>query len=172
MSEPFIGQLMLVGFSFAPVGWAFCDGSILSISQYDALFTLIGTTFGGDGQTTFALPDLRGRTPIGQGQSPGASSYTMGERGGTETVTINMQQFPAHTHAFLATTDSGGVNSAAGAALGSGQTIYKDSPGLINAMNTAMLSPSSGGSQPHENLQPYLTCNWIIAMEGIFPSQG
>ena len=168
MSQPFIGQLLLVGFSFAPQGWAFCDGSIIPIADNDTLFNLIGTTYGGDGVNTFGLPDLRGRVPISQGQSPGTGNYVPGQMGGVEQVTVMLQQYPTHTHGFMCTSDAGGSNNAANAMLATGQTIYKDSPSLTNTMNAAMLSPIQGGNQPHDNMQPYLVCNWIISLFGIF----
>jgi microcystin-dependent protein len=166
MSQPYVGEVRLVGFNFAPAGWNFCDGSTLPISQFDTLFTLIGTTYGGNGQTTFNVPDLRGRTPIHQG-----NGSLISQTGGVETVTLNINQLPAHTHALLATTNNvttnaPGNNNTVGANV---KTYASESPS--NAMNAAMIG-SVGGSQPHDNLQPYLALNWIISLFGIFPSQG
>lgn len=173
MAEPFLGQIQAFGFQFAPRGWALCNGQLLPIAQNTALFALLGTTYGGNGQTTFALPDLRGRVSVHQGQGPGLSSYTMGESAGTETVTLLASQMPAHQHTvtFLTNSSEGGVNSPAGAYFG------KTDPGVYSAAHDNTLTgpqpPSgiSGGSQPHGNIQPYLTINWCIALQGIFPSQ-
>ena len=171
MSEGFIGEIRIFAGNFPPNGWLFCDGQLMPISENDALFTLIGTTYGGDGQETFALPDLRSRVPIHQGTGPG-SNYQMGENGGVESVTLTIQQMPTHNHA--ATFASvGQVQSPANALLASaastqaGIRIYS-----TNAQNTTMspntLSPT-GGSQPHENIQPSLAVNFIISLFGLFP---
>jgi len=167
MSEPFIGQLMLVPYNFAPRGWAFCQGQLLPIAQNTALFSLLGTTYGGNGQTNFALPDLRGRVPISSGQGPGLSNYDLGQMGGNETVTLTTGQIPAHNHAINA--NSGDAND------GSPANSFPAGGGAYNsaanaAMNQAMAS-TVGGNQPHENRPPYLTLNWIIALEGIYPSR-
>jgi microcystin-dependent protein len=169
--EVYVGQVLLVGFNFVPVGWARCDGSLLPISQYDVLFNLIGTTYGGDGVQTFALPDLRGRAPISSGQGPGLSPYTMGQPGGTEQVSLNVQNYPAHNHLLIGASVDGGSQTPVQAFLASGKNIYNaESP--VEGMNAAMCGPSPGSSLPHDNLQPYLVCNWIISLFGIFPSQG
>jgi microcystin-dependent protein len=169
--DQFVGQVVLAGFNYAPAGWAFCDGSLLPISQYEALFSLIGITYGGDGVSTFALPDLRGRTPIGQGTGQGLSPYVLGQRGGAESVTITSQTYPNHTHSLSGTTDTGNAQNPSGAVLGTGQNAYKtEAPTLI--MNAAMCVPAAGASLPHENRQPYQVCNWIISLFGIYPSQG
>ena len=166
--SPFIGQVTCVGYNFAPVGWMPCDGRALRIQDYNALFSLLGTTYGGDGVNTFNLPDLRGRTPIGSGQLAGGGQYVIGEIGGHERVTLTAHNLPAHTHAVLPNQNNGDSNSPANNFLAAGQQIYNTSaPNL--AMNSAAITPSSGGSIPHDNLQPYLTCNWIIAVEGIWP---
>lgn len=167
MSEPFIGQLMLVGFNFAPRGWAFCDGSLLSIAQNTALFSLLGTTYGGNGQTTFGLPDLRGRAAIGFGQGPGLSNYSQGQTAGTETVTLIPTQMPQHTHGANCFVGDPGGNSPSNAFLANGDIYNATANGV---MNPGMITPA-GGSQPHDNLPPYLVLNWIIALEGIFPSR-
>jgi len=171
MSQPFLGEIRMVGFNFAPVGWAYCDGSLLPIAQYDAVFALLGTTYGGDGQVTFALPDLRGRVPLHQGQSPGNSFRTIGEAGGSESVTLSIQQLPLHTHSLAAGVDGARAAAPNSAFIGSGEAdIYNH-----DTANSVTLAPgtlgSSGGSQPHENQQPFLCINFIIALEGIFPSR-
>ncbi|KQW81828.1 phage tail protein [Brevundimonas sp. Root1279] len=184
MAEPFIGTIQAYGFNFAPRGWATCQGQVLAIAQNSALFSLLGTTYGGNGQTTFQLPNLGGRVPNGQGQSPGLSPYSMGQISGTETVTLTTQQMPAHNHSLNASTTVGATSApAAGNVLGcpTGQdetslnpvavTIYAPAP----ATPTIALAPASiganGGNQPFSIMQPYLTINWSIALEGIFPSR-
>jgi microcystin-dependent protein len=171
MSSPYVGEVRLVGYTFAPVEWNFCDGSLQSISGNPALFQLIGTIYGGDGQTTFALPDLRGRVPIHQGTLSGGSSYVIGQRAGAESVTLSLSQIPAHNHSFLGNSSSqGAVNSPNNATVCAGKEVYKGStPGA--AMNSSILS-SAGGSQPHENRQPFLAMNWVISLFGVYPTQG
>ncbi|WP_413174276.1 phage tail protein [Anabaena azotica] len=170
MSEPFIAEIRMFAGNFAPRGWAFCNGQILSISQNTALFALIGTTYGGNGQTTFALPDLRGRTPIHAGQGPGLTPRTLGEAGGTEAVTLISSQIPAHNHSLLAV-------STAATSGDPGQNLLAQSRGSVYAAGSpsATMNPAAigiaGGSQPHNNMQPFLTVNYIIALEGIFPSR-
>jgi microcystin-dependent protein len=169
MSDPFIGELRLFGFTFAPRGWALCNGQILSIAQNTALFSLLGTTYGGNGQTTFALPDLRGRVPIHFGQGPGLSNYAQGEVAGVESVTLNTTQLPAHTHQVAAaSTATSKSPSGALPAFTSGGSSYGTTPDL--AMLPGMVGPS-GNNLPHENRQPYLALNWCIALQGIFPSR-
>ena len=163
---------MLFAGNFAPAGWAFCNGQLLPISQNSALFSLLGTTYGGDGVTTFALPDLRGRAPIHFGQAPGLQTYNMGAKGGVETVTLAASEMPAHAHAFGQTcsSDPGGEESPVNHYLGI------QSPGVYastsNAQMGAGTSSTSGGSQAHENLAPYLVMNYVIALQGIYPSRG
>ena len=170
MSEPYVGEIRMVGFNFAPQGWARCDGQTLPISQNDTLFALIGTTYGGDGQVTFNLPDLRGRLPVHAGQGPGLSNRLLGEKSGTETVTLTAQQLPSHTHPAQAQTGSGNQDSPAnGVWAASGQAQYGAGAGNVGMKN--MLISTTGGSQPHDNLMPYATINFIIALYGIFPSQ-
>jgi microcystin-dependent protein len=169
MSQPFIGQLMLVGFNFAPQGWAFCNGQLMAISQNDALFNLIGTTYGGDGQSTFAVPDLQGRAALHQGTAATGTTYLLGQTGGVETVTLSANQMPQHTHAFTAAGVLGDSQHANNTLLADGQAIY-----TANLPNAAMLGTSVstvGGNQPHDNLQPFLVLNWIIALEGVYPAQ-
>ena len=178
--EPFLGQIMMVGFNFAPRGWAFCYGQLLPIAQNQALFSLLGTTYGGDGRTTFALPDLRGRCAIGMGQGPGLSNYTQGEMAGQEHVTLIQTQIPTHTHALTASSAVGTASDPSGAFIANNQvTIERGNtvpgsafnPGPANAsMNPQAILPTGGG-QPHENRQPYIAMNYIIALEGIFPSR-
>lgn len=175
MAEPFIGQIMPVGFNFAPRGWATCDGQILSIAQNTALFSLLGTTYGGNGQTTFALPDLRGRVPIHQGQGPGLSPYTMGQSAGSESSTLTVNQMPQHTHSAAAVLHASTL--AANDSLPSGN-YPSDGGAYQSATNTSMNAGAvtvtngiSGGSQPFSLVQPYLCINFVIALEGIFPSR-
>jgi len=168
----YVGQIICVGFNFAPVGWAFCDGSIVSIAEYAVLYNLIGTTYGGDGVSTFGLPDLRGRTPIGTGQLSGGGNYVLGQPGGAEQVNVTVAQYPNHTHPLVATGNSGNANAPAGAYLASGQQIYTaNTPLAADALAPSSVSPSPGNNLPHENRQPFVTCNWIISLYGIYPSQ-
>ena len=165
-----IGEIRMFAGNFAPRSWAFCNGQLLSIAQNTALFSILGTTYGGNGQTTFGLPDLRGRVPVSSGQGPGLSSYTLGEQGGVEAVTLLSTQIPAHTHGI-------GANSGLGTQAAPGNTRYiaasdrRDNQ-FADSSNTSLApTTSAGGSQPHSNLQPYLTVNFIIALQGIFPSR-
>ena len=153
--------------NFAPAGWAFCDGSLLPISEYETLFALIGTTYGGDGQSTFALPDLRGRLPIHQG-----NGFTLAETGGAETVTLNLNQVPAHSHSFLCSTSAGAQRNPVGNALATvvGGSAYVQQP-PTTALNPGTISNYPGGNQPHDNMQPYLCVSFIISLFGVFPSQ-
>ncbi|MBL8242469.1 MAG: phage tail protein [Bryobacterales bacterium] len=172
MSEPFIGQIMIFGGNFPPKGWAFCDGSLMAISQNTALFSILGTMYGGDGRTTFGLPDLRGRVPIGMGSGPGLSSYTEGQMGGQETHTLLTTEMPAHTHAVaVAASNEANTpqNRPGGNVLGAAN-IY-DLPASADAALGGVSCGSAGGGQPHENRQPYLAMNYIIALAGIFPSR-
>ncbi|PYR73729.1 MAG: phage tail protein [Acidobacteria bacterium] len=172
MSQPFIGEIRMFGGNFAPAGWAMCQGQLLDISQNDALFNLIGTTYGGDGQSTFGLPDLRGRAPVHQGQGPGITqNYVIGEKGGVEGVTITTAQTPIHTHPLTASSDSANQITGANAVLAapvSLSTYY--AADADTARNAAAIQPE-GGSQPHNNMQPFLVVTFIIALSGVFPSQ-
>jgi microcystin-dependent protein len=170
MSQPYIGQLLLVGFNFAPAGWATCNGALQSIAENSTLFNLIGTTYGGDGQSTYALPDLRSRIPIHQG-SNGVSTYVIGAQGGVENVTITLNQFPSHTHNLQGSSADAGTNIPAGNTLGGAVSAYTTAAPTI-ALNNATIGLSGGGNQPHSNLQPYLVLNWVISLFGIYPSQG
>lgn len=178
MSNPFLGQIMLVPYNFAPYGWAFCDGSLLAISQYTALFSLLGTTYGGNGTTNFALPNLQGNVIVGSGQGPGLSLYDLGEAGGTSSVTLLTTEIPSHTHAVPASASPGhGSTLGPGDALGSGgrgsQPAYATPATQASSPATmaGAVCGSTGGSQPHNNLMPYLVLNYVIAMVGIFPSR-
>jgi len=170
MSQPYVGECRLIGFNFAPAGWMFCQGQTIPISEYDTLFNLIGTTYGGDGQQTFGLPDLRGRVPIHQGTNLG-TTFVIGSPGGVENVTLTTQQLPIHNHSLLASGNNGNTNLAQNAVLAASPTkIYvATAPNPNRAMNNAAITPT-GGSQAHNNLQPYLAMNWIISLFGIYPS--
>jgi microcystin-dependent protein len=172
MSEPFIGQLILVAFNFAPRGFAMCNGQLLSISQNTALFALIGTFYGGNGVSTFQLPNLQGRVPIHQGALAGGSVYDIGETLGVESVTLTVGEMPAHSHSVNASANKGNKASPIGsypASDAAGVTAeYNGTP--TGVMNAGMIA-TVGGSQPHENRQPSLVLNWVIALEGIFPSR-
>lgn len=178
MAEPFIGQIILFAGNFEPRGWAFCNGQLLSIAQNTALFSLLGTTYGGNGQTTFALPDLRGRVPLHFGQGPGLSDYILGESGGAEQVTLTQGQMPAHSHQAFSTLNAS--NAADDSTDPTGRVLAVANRGVYNSqtpnvsMAAAAISTtvaSTGGNQPHDNRQPYLAINYIIALEGIYPSR-
>jgi len=168
MSQPYVGEIRMFAGNFAPAGWMFCEGQLLPISEYETLFNLIGTTYGGDGQSTFALPDLRGRLPIHQG-----NGFTLAETGGAEDITLTVSQIPAHTHPYLATTSAGTTNAPGGNVLGAlsvaGSEVYIPAAGT--AAMAANAIGSTGGSQPHSNFQPYLCIDFIISLFGVFPSQ-
>ena len=167
--EPFIGQIQLFAFGWAPVGWVICEGQLLSISQNTALFSLLGTTYGGDGVTNFALPDLRGRVPLGVGQGPGRANYSLGESGGAEAVSLTSQQLAAHNHGMQgsASASSKGPANLVPAYNSSG-SAYGPADGTPMATNFCQ---NSGGGQPHDNMQPYLTGCYCIAVAGIYPSR-
>lgn len=170
--EPFIGQIAFVAFNFAPRGWAECNGQSLPISQYTPLFALIGTTYGGDGSTYFNLPDMRGRTLVGVGQGPGLSNYSQGQTGGQETVTLNTNQIPAHSHSIAAVKADGNQSTPEGNLPANTKTLDKEYSDATadTTMKSTMVS-STGGNQPHENRSPYLTLKCIIATQGVFPSR-
>ncbi len=171
MSTAYVGEVRLIGFTFAPVDWNFCDGSFLDISTYSTLFNLIGTTYGGNGQTNFALPDLRGRVPVHQGALQGGSVYVIGQAAGLESVTLSINQIPSHGHLFQCNSSSQGANNApANNTVGGGPQVYRATT-PNDSMNQGMLK-IAGGSQPHENRQPFQAMNWVIALNGIYPSQG
>jgi microcystin-dependent protein len=168
-STPLLGQIMIVPYQFAPKGWAMCNGQILGISQNQALFALLGTTFGGDGQNSFALPDLRGRAPIGMGQGPGLAPYDLGETGGQEVVTLTLSQIPSHTHVAMGATAVANTGSPAGASWAMPRALLYSSIAPSVPMSTEALG-STGGGQPHENRKPYVVMTYVIAIQGIFPS--
>lgn len=172
--SPYVGDVMMFAGNFAPLGWRFCDGSLLAIAEYDVLFAVIGTTYGGDGVVTFALPDLRGRVPVHQGQGPGLSNRVLAETGGSETVTLTVSQIPAHTHTASADTRAGtSTKPQARVWSASAPSLpYAAPPGQPGA-NTNLNSETvraTGGSQPHENMLPFVAVNFVIAFFGIFPS--
>src|SRR4051794_4978091 len=166
MAQPYVGEIRMFAGNFAPAGWMLCEGQLLPISENDVLFQLIGTTYGGDGEETFQLPDLRGRIPIHQGASPGTSSHALGESGGVESVTLTTQQIPVHTHALLASSAPQNTTNPAGALPaqpGQIQPYIDDTPDT--AFPPTTVTPV-GGSQPHDNFQPYLCVNFIISLFG------
>jgi microcystin-dependent protein len=169
MSTGFVGEIRLVGFNFNPQGWHLCDGSLLSISEFETLFTLIGTTYGGDGQNTFGVPDLRGRAPIHQGTGSGLSTYVIGQQGGVTTVTLTTGQLPSHSHPIAASSNAGTANSPTNNFFGATTESVYTATG--NAVGMGTLVGTMGGSQSHENRQPYLTMNYVIALYGIYPSR-
>lgn len=170
MGTPYIGEIRMFGGNFAPAGWMFCEGQLLPISEYEALFNLIGTTYGGDGQVTFALPDLRGRIPIHMGTGTTGSSYVQGQMGGTESVTLSAAQVPAHAHPLLATNAVADQPNPAGAQFALPEEPLYAAPGASPSNLDAGIVGASGGNQPHDNMQPYLCVNFIISLFGIFPS--
>ena len=165
MSQPYVGEIRMFGGNFAPAGWMFCEGQLLPISEYETLFNLIGTTYGGDGQSTFQLPDLRGRLPVNMG-----NGFTLAETGGVETVTLTTSQIPGHSHPYLASTSPGQTKNPNGNVLATvvAGSIYVQQPPTA-AMGANSIT-STGGSQPHDNFQPYLCVSFIISLFGVFPS--
>jgi microcystin-dependent protein len=174
MGQPFVGEIRMFGGNFAPAGWNFCDGSTLAIADNDVLFNLIGTTYGGDGQTTFKVPDLRGRAPLHMGQGNGLQNYVIGEVLGQESVTITTQTMPAHPHSLMASADAAAQITGAGGVLAAPPSLapYYAAPPDPTPLNPAALTagPASGG-QPHDNMQPFLAISFIISLFGIYPSQ-
>jgi microcystin-dependent protein len=172
MAQPYIGEIRMFAGNFPPSGWMFCQGQQLPISENDALFTLIGTTYGGDGQETFNLPNLASRAPLHMGTGPGGTTYQIGEMAGTEQETLSVQQIPTHTHTLIASQNVGTDNSPAGALLAQdtgGVQMYRE-VAAADPLDVGSVGPA-GGSQPHENMQPFLGINFIISLFGIFPSQ-
>ena len=173
MADPFVAEIRIFPFSFAPRGWAWCNGQLMPISQNTALFSLLGTTYGGDGKSNFALPDLQGRAPMHPSQGPGLSRHDLGESSGSETVTLLQSEIPAHAHSVSAS--SGPANLQAPGAdrvLGrANNNVYLDTPGNLTALAPQALAPA-GGDQPHNNMQPYLTFYFNIALQGVFPPRG
>ncbi len=174
MSQGFVGEIRMFAGNFAPAGWAFCDGQLIPIAENETLFNLIGTTYGGDGQTTFALPDLRGRVPVHQGTSSTGTSYPIAEMAGAETVTLTLQQIPSHNHLVNATNATPSVtpsNAIPATATSTQQGVWAYGPltGTLVPFVAATIQPA-GGSQPHENIQPILAINFILSLFGIFPT--
>lgn len=170
MSEPFLAEIRMVGFNFAPRGWAFCDGQILPINQHQALYSLLGTTYGGDGRTSFALPDLRGRVPIHVDSSNGGS-HTLGQKGGEETHTLSANEMPSHTHTVQATSAAGNNPNPSGRVLaGSAPSELYSAASALKAMRSGTIT-NTGGGQAHNNMQPYQVLNFCIALQGLFPSR-
>jgi microcystin-dependent protein len=174
MSDPYIGEIRMFAGNFAPAGWAFCDGQLLPISENDPLFSLIGTIYGGDGQSTFALPNMQSRVPVHSGTLAGRS-LQLGEQGGVESVTLSTQQIPLHTHTIVASTERGSgaytnVTGYPAATVTAGSAIYGASDNNVQAMAANAINPA-GGSQPHDNMAPYLGIHFIISLFGIYPQQ-
>jgi microcystin-dependent protein len=172
MGQPYIAEIRLFGGNFAPYGWSFCNGALLSISQNDAMFNLIGTTYGGDGQNTFGLPDLQGRVPVHQGQGPGLSNYVLGQKGGAETVTLTVGQLPAHNHAAIGANSTGQASTSPTNSSWGGPNPNADSygPGPSNATMNAGCIGNTGGNQPHDNVLPFTAVSFIISLQGIYPT--
>ena len=175
MADPFLGEIRILAFSFAPKGWAFCNGQLLPISQNTALFSLFGTTFGGDGKTNFGLPDLQGASPMCPGQGPGTSPYVLGQKDGSQTVTLQSTQVPPHPHSLQADARPGDLNmpsSQTSLARSTPQYIYKTAAGATTQpMAAGILGDPVGGNGPHNNLMPYLTLNICVALQGIYPAR-
>ena len=174
MADPFVAEIRIFPFNFAPKGWAWCDGQLLPLSQNTALFSLLGTTYGGNGKSNFALPDLQGRAPMHPGQGPGLSLHDLGETGGSETVTLLESEIPSHSHAVMA----GGNFDVGDSNVPTGNIMAKSASGFayftaqnLTPMSDSTLAPA-GGDQPHNNLQPYLTFYFCIALQGVFPPRG
>jgi microcystin-dependent protein len=167
MADPFIAEIRIFPFNFAPKGWAWCDGQLMPLSQNTALFSLLGTTYGGNGKSNFALPDLQGRSPMHPGQGPGLSLHDLGETGGSETVTLLESEMPAHRHTFRGTSEDDDSLLPGGNYYGQLSVVYSDATNLT-AMNANMIA-AVGGDAPHNNLQPYLTFYFCIALQGVFP---
>jgi microcystin-dependent protein len=169
VADPFVAEIRIFPFNFPPKGWAWCDGQLLPISQNTALFSLLGTTYGGDGKSNFALPDLQGRAPMHPGQGPGLSLHDLGETGGSDSVTLLESEIPAHSHVVSASQGDGTSQTPAGEMLATGVGIGQyAAPGPLTLLSPNALAPA-GGDQPHNNLQPYLTFYFNIALQGVFP---
>ena len=170
MSEPYIGEIKMFAGNFAPRGWALCDGALLAVSSNDALFSLLGTIYGGDGRTTFGLPELRGRIPIHMGSGPGLSSRAWGQKSGSESVTVTAAQLPVHQHAPLSITEPANTTNPAGALPAQAASATFRTSGSLAAMASGSVG-NTGGSQAHPNVQPFLCVNFIIALTGVYPSR-
>jgi microcystin-dependent protein len=173
MADPFVAEIRIFPFNFAPKGWAWCDGQILPLSQNTALFSLLGTTYGGNGKSNFALPDLQGRAPMHPGQGPGLSLHDLGETGGSETVSLLESEIPAHSHAVNVSLDPASARNPTNALLSRSRNVlgYQNSATQLTPMAAEALAPA-GGDQPHNNMQPYLTFYFCIALQGVFPPRG
>jgi microcystin-dependent protein len=169
MADPFVAEIRMFPFSFAPKGWAFCNGQLMPISQNTALFSLLGTNYGGDGKSTFGLPDLQGSAPMQQGQGQGLSDRVLGEMSGVETITLLVAEMPLHTHQVTTTNEDGNNTQPATRYYGRGNAMYSPTA-TLGTMAIQTLSPAGGGL-PHSNLQPYLTLNFCIALQGVFPAR-
>jgi microcystin-dependent protein len=172
MSEPFVGEIRMFAGNFAPRGYAFCDGQLLAISQNDALFSLLGTIYGGDGRTTFGLPDLKGRVPVHAGQGPGLSERRLGSKSGTENETLTINQIPSHTHALQGSSDPASTDDPTGKVLATSTAnlFYSTTAAADTAMNSQVIA-NAGQSRSHTNIMPFLCINFIIALAGIYPSR-
>ena len=172
--DPFVAEIRMFPFNFAPKGWAFCDGQLLPLSQNTALFSLLGTTYGGDGKSTFALPDLQGSSPMHPGQGPGLPLYDLGQQGGSQFVTLLTSEMPLHAHQIMASGNpppaNAGTPDGTALARSSGATVYLQTPANMGTMAPQALAPA-GGSLPHNNMMPYLTVNFCIALQGVFPAR-
>ena len=169
MADPFVAEIRIFPFNFAPKGWAWCNGQLLPISQNTALFSLLGTTYGGDGKSTFALPDLQGRAPMHPGQGPGLSLHDLGETGGSDTVTLLESEIPVHSHGTRVSAGDGISQQPSGELLAGGVGLAQYAPpGALTSLHPNVITPA-GGDQPHNNLQPYLTFYFNIALQGVFP---
>ena len=172
MADPLVAEIRIFPFNFAPKGWAFCDGQLIPLSQNTALFALLGTTYGGHGKTNFALPDLQGRAPMHPGQGPGLSLHDLGETGGSETVTLLESEIPAHPHSMSANAFPANLQAPSATrslAESAGGIAYKPPAGATTTTMASESVPPAGGGLPHNNLQPYLTCYFCIALQGVFP---
>jgi microcystin-dependent protein len=170
MSDPYIGEIRLFAGTYAPVGWAICDGQLLPIADNDTYFALVGTTYGGDGETTFAVPDLRGRVPVGHGQSPGGTSYPIGTVAGAEEVALTQEQLPPHTHQMTVSTAGGTADNPDGAMLATNTSVVMYIRDVLTSALPASIVGSAGGAQPHSNLMPTTSINYIVALFGTTPS--
>jgi microcystin-dependent protein len=173
MSNPFVGQLMLVGFNFAPIGWQLAQGQLVAISQNTALFSLLGTQYGGNGTSNFGLPNMEGNVPVGAGQGPGLSQYSQGETGGSATVTLLTSETPNHNHTCSARSTLADATTPIGGSLADSKAgnLYSPTATPLTQMATSALSAFNGGSQPHQNMMPFLGLYWVIAFQGVFPAR-